>query len=345
MAIADLLERRTLIHAINDEELDVPKQFLISNFGGAPIATEEQSVDIYRSTGDRSLATFSAAYASATVVDLQESEFIATVKFPHIAEKFPITPEDLLKAKSAMDIYRSTPKSRAEKEAEIVQKYLKKLRARVDRREEWMLAQAIKTGIIQYAGNGVSFKIDMGIDSTYLPTLSGTSRWGQSAADIPGNLLTWASEINAATGGYGGRVILGQNAATELLSDPVVRADLGLINYDAGRLVLNHTQGPGSEAKGKYAGFTFETYAETYKDDNGTVTSYFPSNGVLLVGSTFEVKRLFGANLVLDEAFGDPYYSDSWEEKDPDIRWIRGMSRPLPLPVQEGSWVFATVMA
>lgn len=345
----DLLEPHTLIAAINDPSLDVPKQFLLSNFFGAPEATENEVVDIYRRSDDRGLALFIAGNKESNVIEAHNTDFLGSYRFPYTSEKIPVTNDDIKKARSADDLYRTSPLSIAERKALIIQKYIARLKARAQRRVEWMAAQFLTTGILTYQSveNGVAIKMDLGISSTYLPTLSGTSRWGESGADIAGNLGDWANAINSATGGYGGRLIMGSTAAKLFESDPKVRADYANINIDVGRMLLNGTAQAiataGTQKLGTYRGFTPEVYQETYKDDGGTTVPYFPANGVLLMGSTFVGHQLYGLNMINGNSFGDPFYSDSHEEWDPDVLWIRGRSRPLPLPEQEGSWVFATV--
>lgn len=343
MALQDLLETRTLIATINHENLDVPKMFFINEFFGEPVSTEEDTVDIYRIVGDKGLASFRHSGQESKVVGDKGNEYIGTYKYPYIAEKMIIEARDLRKLQEASSIYRTQPKTLAEKEQELVDRYIRRLRTRIDRREEWMASKMLQTGIVTYSNDSVAFKIDLQIDSTYLPVLSGTSRWGQSAADIPGNLETWTAAINSATGGFGGRVILGSTAATLFKRDEIVREDLKAINVRAGAIVLNGTQTEGARDLGNYNGFTFETYQETYLADDGSTQNFFPANGVLLMGSTFQGHRLFGLNEALGKSYGDPYFADSNPEWDPDVQWLRGKARPLPIPEEEGSWVFATV--
>jgi hypothetical protein len=347
MAI-DAFQTRVLLAAVNarDENgnmlISAPDETFLTRYFGSPEETESETFDIIRTTGSRRMAQFRASQAPANVVKQGDTEALSTYHYPIIREKIPVTPIDLQKMYSVQQLYRTNTETLEARQNRVVAGYLKTLKERVVRREKWMAFQLLTTGAVQYANDNVAFRVDFGIDVAYLPVLSGTSRWGQSEADIAGNLSTWTTAINTATGGYGGDVFLGSTAAALFMADPTIKAQLNNLNYRAGSLTLNAN----SLELGNYNGFTFHRYSEAYKDDDGNTAQFMPATGVLMFGNTFKGRRPFGLNEELVDAGLRPasaYFSKSWIAEDPSARWLLMASRPLPVVEEEGSWVFATV--
>lgn len=341
MAI-NAFDTRLLIATVNDPTMEAPKQFLLSQYGGSPIATEADAIDIVKNTGDRGLSRFNALGMAANVVGDVGSQVIATVKPPPIREKKILTASDLQKITSASAIYATTPETLQQKQDRIIGTYLQQLKNRVLRREEQMAWSFTTTGLFQYVNDRTAFKVDLGIDSTYLPTLSGTSRWGQSAADIVANLRTWTTRVHQATGSVVKKVLLGTDVVPIFLADANIKALLNNLNYRAGSLLLDVN----SNDLGSFAGLLFAQEGELYKNDAGSTVPFLPANGCLMLADSFKIHRMFGLNeeMIDGQRVGDPFFSKSWFEQDPSGQWVLVASRPLPIPEQEGSWLYATVI-
>jgi hypothetical protein len=89
----------------------------------------------------------------------------------------------------------------------------------------------------------------------------------------------------------------------------------------------------------------FWVYNDRYVDDNDVVQKLLPDYTVL-VGSTGQLEgtRCYGA--IQDEKAGyraQRYFSKSWLEEDPAVRWLLLQSAPLIVPYRPNASFCATV--
>jgi hypothetical protein len=339
MAIDQLLNRRTLIATINDPRLEVERMFFISNFFGAPVPIYSEYADIRRTKGKRGLARFRNSGQAANVVG-RIGEELKTVKLPYIREKKVIEAQALINPKSLGEIYVNGGDGITQAKRRAIAADTADLKNRIIRREEWMAAQILTTGKIQYADEWTSFVLDFELPVSHMPVLSGTSLWDNAASTVLANLREWSKLIQAATGRPGSRVILGTDAAQAFLANAEVQELLGALNMRAGAVQID----PNAAQIGNFAGFTFEQHTQQYEDEDGNVQDYMPANGLLMLPSGFRAQRLFGVVQEVGGVYADPFFSKSWEEEDPSVLWLLGSARPLPIVEEAGSWVFATVV-
>lgn len=340
MPIDQLLERRTLIAAINDPSLEVPQQFFIKNFWGAPRQTYSEIADILITKGSRGLARFRNLAQQGNVVGRVQGELI-TFRFPYIREKKVIEAAAIINPRSLGEVYVTSGNGIQEAKRQAIATDLQDLKNRILRREEWMASQLLTTGKIIYADEWVSFALDFQMPSSHKPVLSGLALWGASGADILGNLNTWSTLIQRATGRPGADVIMGETAAMAFLKDPTIHKLLDNNNLPAGRITIDVT----AADLGTFGGFRFRRHSELYTADDGTTKNYMPENGILMLPTGFRTDRLFGVIPEVGQLYADPFFSKSWEEQDPSVLWILAAARPLPIIEEAGSWVYATVTA
>jgi hypothetical protein len=342
MAIDALLERRTLIAAINDPALATESMFFIDNFFGAPRRTFSSIADIRRTKGKRGLARFRNSGQAANVVG-RVGEEILTIRMPFIREKKPIEAAAIINPKSLGEVYVTGGEGIATAKRQAIATDLADLKNRILRREEWMASQILTTGMVRYADDYTSFEIDFEMPVDNMPVLSGTSLWDNAASDVLANLRTWSKLIQRATGRPGARVIMGELAAEAFIKHAQVQNFLNTLNLPSGRLTLDATGG--AATLGTFAGFTFSVHSQEYEDENGDSQNYMPTNGVLMLPNNFGAQRLFGVIEEIGGVFADPFFSKTYEEQDPSVMWMLAASRPLPIVEEAGSWVYAEVLA
>ena len=107
-------------------------------------------------------------------------------------------------------------------------------------------------------------------------------------------------------------------------------------------------RGQGNE-KARYVGsigdFDFHVYNDVYVDDENTVQHLLPDHTVLLVSQqNLEGTRCYG--MIRDEKAdfrAMRYFSKSWMEEDPAVRWLLLQSAPLIVPYRPNASLCALV--
>jgi hypothetical protein len=213
-------------------------------------------------------------------------------------------------------------------------------------RLEVMASQALTAGAITVSGDGYGTQVvNFGRDSDLTVTLLSTARWGESAEDPVGNLEAWSGAIQEESGAVAQTVVM----------DPLA---WGLFRKnDEVKELLDTRRGSGSQAEtgprdgrkarnvGTIGDFDIWVYQEHYINDAGADAKVMPDYSVIM-GSPADVEgvRAFGA--IRDEEAGYqavPYFSKSWLEKDPSVRWLLLQSAPLVVPYRPNATLFATV--
>ena len=101
--------------------------------------------------------------------------------------------------------------------------------------------------------------------------------------------------------------------------------------------------------KARYVGtigdFDFWVYQDNYVDDNGVTQQMLP-NYTVIVGSPTQVEGVRCYGVIQDEKAGyraQRYFSKSWLEEDPALRWLLLQSAPLVVPYRPNATLCATV--
>lgn len=333
--MADMFHWRSLTTAIN--QIVPPEMFITNLIFGRSETHLSDTIDVEIIKGNRKLAPFSARYTAGKVID-KGGKYSNTIKTPTIRIKKPLDAKELLVEKFPVsNVYTgegSGPQDHARRKLAFE---LQDLRDRIDRRIEWMSCKAL-TGGFSYTDDDITFEIDYLFEEDFKPVLTDTAVWGGAAANILGNLRTWKRLINDK--GYNANVaVLGTAAADELLKDEAILKLLDNRNVALGTLKIDNTR-----YLGRVAGLDLYEYSQSYVDDAGTVQQMFDPNAVVVAATGARFTRHYGAIIDLEAGnIAQAYFSKTWDEKDPSVRWILGASNPLPVVHENGSVVYATV--
>ena len=94
-----------------------------------------------------------------------------------------------------------------------------------------------------------------------------------------------------------------------------------------------------------FGSFDIWVYAGSYEHPETKVsTKFLPDHTVIITSPDLEGTRAYGA--IRDEEAGFqavPYFSKSWVEKDPAVRYLLLQSAPLPVPYRVNAAMCATV--
>lgn len=331
-------ETRTLLEAVNDPTFETEPRFLIDNFWGGIKNVYSEYVDWEVRNGKITLARFRGKGASANVVTRQDRD-VKTLKLPNIREKMPITAPELFKTSVGFsNNLNPTGANIDARRAEALNEDLQTLRQRIEEREEWMAAQLLTSpGVISYEDEEVAWTVNMGVPSELKLTLTSGNEWGHATgSNVVNDLETMSNLIRKYSGVGGTDIILGSALATAFRNDPSVRNDLETINFEVGRIRVDFS----SNSIGRLANINFWTYRREYTDENGVTQQMWPEDIGVMIGANFKrnSQRVFGLVEEVEETFAGEFFSKSWVENDPSVRWILVASRPLPIAKQIGSW-------
>ena len=217
----------------------------------------------------------------------------------------------------------------------------------IDRREEWMCAQAIINGGVLVAGEDYpAVYVDYGRDPSLTSVLTGTARWGQSAAAPLTNLGALRTGAFRLSSRPVSDIVMGLDAFALFFADQQVKDALAAsANY---RITTSDSQltafSDGStplEYRGRIGGANGQgalniwTYSQTYEDYDGTTVNIMNPLDVVGIARSVDGYMCYGA--IKDSKAGlRPLarFPKMWENQDPSVTFTMTQSSPLPVPTR-----------
>lgn len=219
----------------------------------------------------------------------------------------------------------------------------------LDRRMEWMAAQALSTGTVTVAGEGYpTTLIDFGRDSTLSVALTGTAQWGQTGV-IPSALIEqWGHQMLKKSGGVATDIVFTTTPWSLFIQDPVVKATIWYPgNGGSGNTINVGAQiQRGAQYKGRWGQYNLWVYNDWYVDDNNVEQPMLTDGTVVMSGADLMGTRAFGQ--IMDPVFNYaalPYAPKTWIEQDPAQQFMLMQSAPIVIPSRVNASFAATVCA
>ncbi|MBT8085965.1 MAG: major capsid protein [Woeseia sp.] len=327
------------------EYLDRPASHLLDAY--FPMVQEEDTEEIHfdKKAGAPRITPFVAPFVEGIVVD--DQGYTTDVFKPAYAkDKRRFMPNQPLRRLAGEQVGGNlTPIERREMQVSMT---LADQLDMLTRREEVMVSEALRTGQITVVGEKYpSTVVNFSRDAALTVTLLTTARWGESGVVPLDDIETWTALIQEKSGAV----------STTVTMDPeawkLFKASLGAekLDYRRGTNITINTDivafGQGNEKaryKGSMGEFDFWVYQDRYVNDAGSVTKMIPDNTVIIGGPQIEGTRAYGC--IQDEKAGyqaTRFFSKSWLEEDPAIRWLLLQSAPLPVPYRVNASFCATV--
>jgi len=310
----------------------------------------EEQVDIDLVKGDREMAAFIHPKLGAETLEPEGYE-TKSYKPPMVNPDLVTTAEDYMRRAPGETLYSGrTPAQRAAEQ--LVREY-QRLDDAISRREEWMCAQALTTGAIHVVGKGVDEEIDFGFTNKVV--LTGPERWGQSGADVSGNLEDWVDMVY--TNGFANvdRIICGRQALKLLKNYKGILEKRDNRRYQAGE--FNARDLPNGVRYHGYladSGLEIYSYKEVYMDrmtdpKNPTIRRLIPDNMIIVISPGVDFMRAYGRCSYFDEASKQLVTAETarllhaYIAHKPDRKVLEACACPLPIPDKVDSWLVATV--
>lgn len=217
------------------------------------------------------------------------------------------------------------------------------------RREEVMAAEILRTGKVIVSGDGYPAQtVDFGRDAELTKALSGSATWDSSGVNPVDDLEDWAITLQDKSGVVAKTVVMDPQAWKIFRSNTTVQKYLD-IRRGTNNTINIDPQIISENEKARYAGsigdFAIWVYNDTYVDDKGATCKLLPEKTVIL-GSRegLEGTRCYGA--IHDEKANwtaQRYFTKSWIEEDPSVRWLLLQSAPLVVPYRPNASMCVTV--
>jgi len=220
----------------------------------------------------------------------------------------------------------------------------------LQRRMEWMAAEVLRTGKVTVTGEKYpTTLVDFGRDASLQVIAAGNAKWDQPTTATPlDDLESWSGLVRDASGASPVDVIMAQNVwnkfrafddVKDLLSSQLNLSSRTSIDVGPDAAKLGFTD------KGTVGDFHIWIYHDQYTDDNGDTQDFLPDDYLLMAGGQLEGVQHYGA--IKDEAAGFQaldYFSKSWTQPDPAVRYLMLQSAPLVVPYRVNATLAAKVM-
>lgn len=217
------------------------------------------------------------------------------------------------------------------------------------RREEVMAAEILRTGKVIVSGDGYPAQtVDFGRDEELTKALSGSATWESSGVNPVDDLEDWAITIQDKSGVVAKTVVMDPQAWKIFRSNSIVQKYLDIRRGTNNTINIDPHIISESE-KASYAGsigdFAIWVYNDTYIDDKGKTCKLLPEKTVILGSKDgLEGTRCYGA--IHDEKANwtaTRYFTKSWLEEDPSVRWLLLQSAPLVVPYRPNASMFVNI--
>lgn len=312
------------------ESLPAPQPFLLNSFFSTVQTEESEEIHFDVDSGRRRLAPFVSPIVAGQVV---QSQGYSTKSFRPAYIKDKRVFDASRPFKRAMGERIGGALSAQQRQQMALARDLADQVAMLTRRQEVMASEVLRTGKITVEGDLYpKVEVDFGRHADLTPAaLSGTARWGQSAAKPLENLQDWSLLVTKHSGGAANTVVMGAKTYRTFASDVAVKE---LLDRFRGSETLSPTvTGEGARRMGSTGDFDIWVYSGWYENDSGVSTPFMPEGTVIITSADLEGVRAYGA--IKDESAGFqamPYFSKSWVDQDPAVRYLLLQSAPLIVP-------------
>lgn len=342
MADINIYKTRTMLGAIKN--IPSNEQFLMNTFAKRSRTCPTESFDIDFVKGKKKLAPFVAKYKNGVMIERAQ---ITTKNYTpeKIQPMRAITVETLEQRLAGEAVY--SDKKPADRKAELLAEDLRELKDFVDRRKEWMIAQALTTGgfvapVMADDGTFDSVTFDYG------HTQIDTAAWTNADASTPlDDLQAMYDTVGDGCGEYPTMVIMGAGALKDFMASKQILEALDKRHFIIGEIApavrSKHVQYIGKLLR---PNVEIYTYAESYVNDNGDTEKFIPDNKVVVAcDDIFEI--VYGAVTQMENGEHHSYEGELvpkyWVNEGDDIANVRVTSKPIPVPFDVNAWGILTV--
>jgi hypothetical protein len=349
MITPEMYSTREIIGAVNN--LQMPRSFLRDTFFTTQINMDTSIIQVDVVKNNEKLAPFVSPVQEGLVIK-REGFGTNVIRAPSIKIKRPIVPYyDLMTRSPGESPYDAAgPMQRA---SDILINDLAEMRAMIDRRIEWMCAQALF-----YGGISTTHEHDhkeMHIDfcrSAENNIILVNKAIPAKDSDAWFKWLRFLKRTVARNSGQTADVaIIGSSLIDMFLNNDIVNKRLDMLRLNVGA-IQPAMSAPGVTYWGRLLdpGIDIYTYDVTYTDHHGHVREMVPDD-MIFVGASGQGRMVYGATLDMDAyntntgatTYAGAYFAKSWIDHDPSAQWVMVQANPLPVPYLTDAYAAAHV--
>lgn len=344
---AGIFDTNALIQVVPN--LKVAQTFLLEKFFPNIVTSDTEFVSIDVDIGKRRLAPFVSPLVEGKLVEQRRIQ-TNTFKPPYIKDK---RAPDLLRpvkrqigeriggALSAVERMQANIAFEMEDQLDMVQ-----------RRLEWMAANALVSGTVTVTGDGFpTTLIDFGRDAGLTITLDANHQWDTGVDAAPAqDLENWANLILKKSGAVSTDVVFSPTAFASFVKNDEIKA---AIVYDTSRFFMtdkNQVQmapapAHGAMYKGKWGGFDLWVYNDWYVDPVTNVETRMVADGtVIMSGKQLQGTQAFASIIDPMHSYqAMPFAPKIWYQEDPAQTFLMMQSAPIVIPSRINASLCATV--
>ncbi|WGL96885.1 major capsid protein [Arsenophonus nasoniae] len=226
----------------------------------------------------------------------------------------------------------------------------------INRRLEWMAANALVSSKITVVGEGVpTTVIDFGRSPDLTITLSGGDKWpttveaGKTNIKPSSDIESWQNLILKQSGAVPTMIVFTTQSWRAFRLDTSIKdnaINMPLFNPFGNQINAGAQTSQGAVYKGRWGNFDLWLYNDWFIDPvDGIEKPMIPDGSVIMSGGDLMGTRAFGA--IVDPAFNYgpmAYAPKTWEQEDPAQRYLMMQSAPLVIPSRVNAALCATVV-
>lgn len=354
MAIGQTLYSTSALLGVlrDDEAMTPPSSYWLDLCFPSVINFTEEYIDFSKLTDTRKMAPLVVPTAQGRPI-YSAAERVSRVKPAYVKPKDAVSASRMIQRAAGFgELNTNTTMSPQARYNAIVGDILRTHRRAIERRWEWLAAQAVLYGAVTLEDEAYPKTIvDFERAAGHSITLSGATRWGETGVSILGDIETWRGTVRQANfGGPTNRLTVGASAWEVMKEDDDIKELLKVDfrNYNNGlNLNLGVREGLDVEFVGRISG-TLEVvvYSDYYHDTDGSTVPFMDPRDVVLTGPNVQGVRAFGAIQDIEAQLqAIAMFPKMWNEKDPSATFIMTQSAPLMVPVNPNNTLRARVIS
>lgn len=347
-----IYDSRTLLGVFADDaHMQPPSSYWLDNFFQSQIEFTTEEIDFSKISDVRKLAPLVVPTAQGKPI-YSAAERRTVVKPAYVKPKDPVTATRMIRRAAGIgDLGRQQPMTPIQRYNAIIADIQRQHRYAIERRWEWMAANAVIHGINTLEDEAYPLTIvDFGRDAGHTVTLGAGARWGEAGVSIMGNLQSWINKVRTAKfGGVVNRLTIGSAVWAVMQDDAEIREFMNTqFKSNAGvNLNLGLKEGLEVEFAGKLSNnLDVYVYSDYYQNADGSVQPFMDTRDVVLTSPSIRGVRCFGAIQDIGAQLqAMPVFSKMWNEQDPSATFVMNQSAPLMVPVNPNASLRARVLA
>jgi hypothetical protein len=347
-----IYDTATMLGVLRDDEMmQPPSNYWLSLCFPGVINFTDEYIDFSKITENRKLAPLVVPTAQGKPI-YSAAERLSRVKPAYVKPKDPVTASRMIKRAAGFgELQSATPQTPQQRYNAIVADIMRQHRRAIERRWEWLAAQAIIYGEVTLEDEAYpKTVVEFERAANHYVDLTGATQWGETGVSIINNINTWRKRVrDAPFGGGTNRMTMGSDAWEVLRQDAEIK-ELLKVDYrpynNGVNLNLGLTEGLDVEFVGRLSGtLDLYVYSDYYQEPDGTVTPFMSSKDIVLTGPNVAGVRCFGAIQDINAQFQPlAIFPKMWQEQDPSATFVMHQSAPLMVPVNPNNTFRASVL-